>query len=81
VSKDRYDEALEALIKYHGEGDRDSVLVQAEMAQIQSTIKIELEHTNQFWMDMLRTSGMRRRVVIASFLDWFTQMSGNTLIS
>ncbi|KAN0122810.1 hexose transporter-like protein [Hyaloscypha variabilis] len=81
VSKDRYDEALELLIKYHGEGDRDSVLVQAEMAQIQSTIKIELEHTKQSWMDMLRTSGMRRRVVIASFLGWFTQMSGNTLIS
>jgi Sugar (and other) transporter len=81
VSKDRYDEALEILIKYHGEGDRDSVLVQAEMAQIQSTIKIELEHTTQSWLDMLRTSGMRRRVIIASFLGWFTQMSGNTLIS
>ncbi|PMD64344.1 hexose transporter-like protein [Hyaloscypha bicolor E] len=81
VSKDRYDDALELLIKYHGEGDRDSVLVQAEMAQIQSTIKIELEHAKQSWMDMLRTSGMRRRVIIASFLGFFTQMSGNTLIS
>jgi hypothetical protein len=81
VSKDRYDEALEVLIKYHGEGDRDSVLVQAEMAQIQSTIKIELDNSRQSWMDMLRTSGMRRRVIIASFLGWFTQMSGNTLIS
>src|ERR1700710_29666 len=81
VSKDRYDDALELLIKYHGEGDRDSVLVQAEMAQIQSTIKIELENAKQSWMDMLRTSGMRRRVIIASFLGFFTQMSGNTLIS
>jgi hypothetical protein len=81
VSKDRYDDALEILIKYHGEGDRDSILVQAEMAQIQSTIKIELEHAKQSWMDMFRTSGMRRRVIIASFLGFFTQMSGNTLIS
>jgi hypothetical protein len=51
------------------------------MAQIQSTIKIELEHAKQSWLDMLRTSGMRRRVIIASFLGFFTQMSGNTLIS
>jgi hypothetical protein len=51
------------------------------MAQIQSTIKIEMEHAKQSWMDMLRTSGMRRRVIIALFLGFFTQMSGNTLIS
>jgi len=81
VSKDRHDEALAILAKYHAEGDAESVLVQAELAQIQSTIKIEMEHSNQSWMDMLRTSGMRRRVIIASFLGWFTQVSGNGIIS
>ena len=81
VSKDRHDEALAILAKYHAEGDFDSVLVQAELAQIQSTIKIEMEHSKQSWMDMLRTSGMRRRVIIASFLGWFTQVSGNGIIS
>jgi hypothetical protein len=81
VSKDRYDEALAILVKYHAEGDADSVLVQAEIAQIQSTIKIEMDHSKQSWLDMIKTSGMRRRVLIASFLGFFTQMSGNTLIS
>jgi sugar porter (SP) family MFS transporter len=81
VSKDRYDEALAILVKYHAEGDPDSVLVQAEIAQIQATIKIEMANSKQSWMDMLRTSGMRRRVIIASFLGWFTQVSGNGLIS
>jgi hypothetical protein len=81
VSRDRDDEAFAVLTKYHAEGDANSVLVQAEMAQIRSTIKLEMEHSKQSWMDMVRTPGMRRRVLIASFLGLFTQMSGNTLLS
>lgn len=81
ISKDRDDEAFDILVKYHAEGDRDSVLVRAEMAQIKTTIKLELEVAKQSWFDMLRTSGMRRRVFIASGMGLFTQWSGNTLIS
>jgi hypothetical protein len=81
VSKDRDDEAFAILTKYHAEGDANSVLVQAEMAQIRSTIKIEMEHSKQSWLDMFRTKGMRRRVLITVFLGLFTQMSGNTLLS
>lgn len=81
VSQDRDDEAYEVLTKYHAEGDANSAIVQAEMAQIRSTIKLEMEHSKQSWMDMLRTAGMRRRVFIASFMGLFTQMSGNTLLS
>jgi len=51
------------------------------MAQIKSTIKLELEIKKQTWLDMIRTSGMRRRVGIAVMLGLFTQMSGNTLLS
>lgn len=51
------------------------------MAQIRSTIKIEMEHSKQTWLDMFRTPGMRRRVLISVFLGLFTQMSGNTLLS
>jgi len=68
-------------VKYHAEDDADSVLVQAEMAQIQATIKIELENSKMSWFDLLKTAGMRRRMLIAAFLGLFTQMSGNTLIS
>jgi hypothetical protein len=81
ISKDRDDEAFDILVKYHAEGDRESVLVRAEMAQIKETIKIELEHAKMSWMDMLRTTGMRRRVFIVTFMGLFTQWSGNTLIS
>jgi hypothetical protein len=57
------------------------VLVKAELAQIKSTIAIEIGNSNQSWLDMVRTAGMRRRVLISCFLGLFTQMSGNTLLS
>ncbi|KAL2830919.1 putative MFS sugar transporter [Aspergillus cavernicola] len=81
ISKDRTDEAVEILVKYHAEGDRESVIVRAEIAQIERTIKLELEEAKHSWWDMFRTAGMRRRLFISAFLGLFTQWSGNTLIS
>ncbi|KAJ5185400.1 Major facilitator superfamily domain general substrate transporter [Penicillium cf. griseofulvum] len=81
ISKDRYDDAFDILTKYHAEGDRSSVIVKAELAQIERTIKIELEESKQSWWDMFRTAGMRRRLFISAFLGLFTQWSGNTLVS
>ncbi len=81
ISRDRYDEAHAILIKYHAEGDASSVLVKAEIAQIKETIQIEIGNSKQSWLDMVRTSGMRRRVLISAFLGLFTQMSGNSLLS
>ncbi|CAP92981.1 Pc16g03110 [Penicillium rubens Wisconsin 54-1255] len=81
VSKDRYDDAFDILTKYHAEGDRSSTIVKAELAQIERTIKLELEESKQSWWDMFRTAGMRRRLFISAFLGLFTQWSGNTLIS
>lgn len=51
------------------------------MAQIETTIKLEVEASKQSWMSMLSTPGMRRRVFLASAMGVFTQWSGNTLIS
>lgn len=81
VSKDRDDEAREILIKYHAEGDRDSVLVNAEITQIRETIKTEMEVSGQTWMQLLSTKGMRHRFLITIFIGFFTQLSGNTLLS
>ncbi|OSS45194.1 hypothetical protein B5807_09237 [Epicoccum nigrum] len=81
ISQDRDDEAFAVLTKYHAEGDADSVLVKAEMAQIRSTIKLEMEQSSGSWLDLFKTPGMRRRTLIAGFLGLFTQMSGNTLLS
>ena len=68
-------------MQYHAEGDRDSIFVKAEMAQIETTINLELEAAKQSWMDMIRTPGMRRRTALAAAMGLFSQWSGNTLIS
>ena len=81
ISKDRSDEAFQVLVKYHAEGNADSEFVKAEMAQIEGTIKIEMENSKRSWREMISNPGMRRRVIIGSMLGLFTQWSGNTLIS
>jgi hypothetical protein len=81
ISKDRHAEAFEILAYYHAECDRDSVFAKAEMAQIETTIKLELEAANLSWWDMVRSPGMRRRTFIAMAMGLYTQWSGNTLIS
>ncbi|KAK2808734.1 hypothetical protein FQN50_004406 [Emmonsiellopsis sp. PD_5] len=81
VSRDRHEEAFEILVKYHGEGDADSPLVKAEMAQIRETLQLEASTTQKTWYQMIKTKGMRHRVIVSAFLGLFTQMSGNTLLS
>jgi len=81
ASKDRDEEAYAILVKYHAEGDVDSILAKAEMAQIKSTIQLEFEISKQSWWDLFQTAGMRRRIFITIFIGLFTQMSGNTLLS
>jgi sugar porter (SP) family MFS transporter len=81
VSKERDEEAAAILIKYHAEGDAESVLVQAEIVQIRETIHTEMAASKQSWMELLSSAGMRRRVLITAFIGLFTQLSGNTLLS
>ena len=81
ITKDRTQEAHEILLKYHGESDRGAEFVQAELAQMQATIHLELEASKRSWTDLFKTAGMRRRLLITTMLGLFTQWSGNTLIS
>lgn len=69
------------MTKYHAEGDPDSILVQAEIVQIRETIRAEMEVSQQSWLELVRTAGMRRRFIVTVFLGLFTQLSGNTLLS
>ncbi|KAK3296665.1 general substrate transporter [Chaetomium fimeti] len=81
MSKDRIEEAEAVLIKYHAEGDAESEFVKAEILEIKTTLQIEMENSKQSWMDMVRTPGMRQRLLIGSLLGLFTQLSGNLVIS
>ena len=81
VSQRRVDEAYAILVKYHAEGDENSEFVKAEYTQIEGTLKEELKNAQMSWNEVFSTTGMRKRVIIASFLGLFTQWSGNGLIS
>jgi sugar porter (SP) family MFS transporter len=81
IAHDRHDEAAAILYKYHAEGDLNSEFVRAELAEIETTIKLELEAAKDSWLDLLRDKGMRKRTLVTAMLGLFTQWSGNTLIS
>ena len=81
VSKGRGDEAYAILVKYHAEGDENSDFVKAEYTQIEKTLEAELKTAQMNRKDLFSTPGMRKRVVIASFLALFTKWSGSGLIS
>ncbi|KAK3112401.1 hypothetical protein LTR53_011372 [Teratosphaeriaceae sp. CCFEE 6253] len=81
VSRDRSEEAFEILVKYHGEGDRESALVHAEFAEIQQTVRAEMEGSKRRWIELLQTPGNRRRTLIAACVGLFSQWSGNGLVS
>ncbi|PVH76956.1 putative MFS sugar transporter [Cadophora sp. DSE1049] len=81
ISKDRREEAFKILSHYHSEDDPSSLIVRAEMAQIEATIRIEMDASKQTYLDLFRTVGMRKRAFIGTMLGFFTQWSGNTLLS
>ncbi|KAJ2979206.1 hypothetical protein NUW58_g7263 [Xylaria curta] len=81
ISKDRHEEAFQVIVKYHAEGDENSEFAKAQMAEIKTTIAIELEHSKRSWMDMISTAGNRRRLLIGSLVGIMSQLSGNVVIS
>lgn len=76
VSKDRHEEALNILIKYHAEGDASNELPHVELAEIQAALKIENESRARGWGELFQTKGMRHRSLVAAALGLFVQFSG-----
>ena len=81
VSKDRQEEALELLIKYHAEGDASNPLPHAEFAEIKKALEIENEGRKRGWLELFQSPAMRRRTLVSGMLGVFCQFSGNALIS
>ena len=81
VSKDRSEEALNILIKYHAEGDASKELPHVELAEIQKALELENESRSRGWGELFQSKGMRHRSLVAGALGLFVQFSGNNLIS
>ncbi|THW13023.1 putative hexose transporter [Aureobasidium pullulans] len=82
ISKDRSEEALDIIAKYHSvNGDRDDKLVQLDYNEIVAAIKMDQEANRTGWLDLVKTPGNRKRLGIITAIGFFSQWSGNGIIS
>lgn len=82
ISKDRNDEALKVLAKYHANGNEQNSTVQFEFREIRETLALEKdarEHSN--YLDFMKTRGNRWRLAIIVSVGLISQYSGNAVIS
>jgi hypothetical protein len=82
VSKDRNDEALKTLAKYHANGNENNLTVQFEYREIKEALRIETEITHSTsYLDFFKTKGNRWRLAIIISIGVISQYSGNAVIS
>jgi sugar porter (SP) family MFS transporter len=82
MAKDRHEEALRILAKYHANGNENHPTVQFEFREIKETIRLEFESSkNSSYTDFFKTRGNRYRLAVLLSLGIFSQWSGNAIIS
>ncbi|KAJ7778542.1 hexose transporter [Mycena metata] len=80
IAKGRGSEASAILVKYHGEGDAQSEFVKAEYAEIEKTLREEINTGHGGWLELISTPAMRKRSMIALFLGVAANWTGGGLI-
>ncbi|KFY08085.1 hypothetical protein V492_06551 [Pseudogymnoascus sp. VKM F-4246] len=82
ISKDRSEEALDMLAKYHAGGDKNNATVQYEFQEIKETMRLDgLTNRAVRYSDFFKTKGNRWRLAIIISLGVISQYSGNAIIS
>ncbi|GAB1315337.1 hypothetical protein MFIFM68171_05547 [Madurella fahalii] len=82
INKDRNEEALLILSKWHAGGNLNNATVQFEFREIKETIRIQKETERATtYRDFFRTRGNRWRLTIIVSLGVISQYSGNALFS
>ncbi|KAG6811658.1 hypothetical protein H0H92_006420 [Tricholoma furcatifolium] len=82
VSKGREEEAIRTLAYYHADGNENDPLVRYEFDEIKSAIQFDREvASNVGWKSFIATPGNRKRMRIIVALAFFSQWSGNGLVS
>jgi MFS family permease len=81
MSKGQNERALSILAHVHAEGDANDEMVQLEYEEIKETIAIEKELEQTGWLEIFKTKGNRHRFIILISAGFFSQWSGNGLVS
>jgi len=79
ISKDRPDEAIKIMAKYHANGDLNDEIIQFEFAEIQTAIKLERDKSLGRYKDLISTKGNRYRLFICVCCGLFSQLAGTGL--
>ncbi|KAE8165485.1 general substrate transporter [Aspergillus tamarii] len=80
-AKNRADEAFNILVKYHGNGDQADQLCAFELCEIQETLRLEEQNSRNGWQTLIKTPGNRKRLLLIALVSFFSQCSGNGLVS
>ncbi|CAI7585067.1 unnamed protein product [Penicillium pancosmium] len=80
-ANNRSEEAFEVLMKYHANGDRYDTFCAFEFHEIQETIRMEKENSKNGWPVLVQTPGNRKRLLLILLVSFFSQCSGNGLVS
>lgn len=67
--------------QYHANGDDSNAFVKAEFTEIQETIRLEQENSKASWTVLFKTPGNRKRMLLVALVSFFSQCSGNGLVS
>ncbi|KAI4850309.1 MFS sugar transporter-like protein [Aureobasidium sp. EXF-8846] len=81
ISKGKVEQAHQVLANVHANGNLDDEVVMLEMAEIRDTIKLEQEFEANGWVQLFKTPGNRHRLIILCSVGFFSQWSGNGLVS
>ncbi|KAJ5832465.1 hypothetical protein N7474_000776 [Penicillium riverlandense] len=82
LSKERDEDALAVLAKYHANGNETDRDVQFEFHEIRETLRLEFEAKKvSGYLDFFQTKGNRYRLFLVLALGLFSQWSGNGLTS
>ncbi|UJO21961.1 Lactose permease [Fulvia fulva] len=81
VMKDKPEQALATLVKYHANGDSNDHFVQAEFQEIRDALRLDKQYAKQGWSILVKTPGNRKRLLPIALVAFFSQCSGNGLVS
>ncbi|GLI73944.1 hypothetical protein PoHVEF18_002176 [Penicillium ochrochloron] len=81
ISKGRLEQAKKVLAYVHAQGDEDDELVNVEFDEIRQTIELEKEFEGNNWTEFWSTPGNRHRLIILVSIGFFSQWSGNGIVS
>lgn len=82
IANDRHEEALNTMAKYHGEGSRDSPIVQLEYKEMCEDISVT--GSDKRWWDyreLFNSREQRYRTMLVFAMGFFGQWSGNGPVS